>query len=519
MPLLRGCQYKRDKTIRHLTGEHVFTIMSITGISQGGYLLRIQPMQPIPKDILAEFDFMLKQRRLSAFSQADYRKWLRYFLDFRDKYPLPHDKPNQVRQFTEKLRSKNQTAEQRKQAAEAVSLFFALQTEMVASSAKRAVLPDARLCNETLRSGTYPTFGTASKNERDMICEPPASSMPSAPRLRSGKKYDEWRCLRKTDSPEWDGVISKLADEIRTRHYSRRTLKHYADWSRKFQSYLKNKPPEALSSSDVKAYLTHLAVRCKVSSSHQNLAFNALLFLFRHVLKTDFGIHRDIPRAKKSNYIPTVLSRQEIDAVLEHLVHPYKLVALLQYGCGLRISEGCKLRVKDFNFDAGLLTVRGKGEKTRTVPLPQRLVPELQAQIEVVKKLHDEDLAAGFAGVFLDDQLEKKYPRAARELVWQWFFPQESLTFVASTKERRRYHLHDSRFQDALYEAVRKAKLTKRVTSHTFRHSFATHLLRANYDIRTIQTLLGHADVRTTMIYTHCVPSKTIKELKSPLDF
>lgn len=269
----------------------------------------------------------------------------------------------------------------------------------------------------------------------------------------------------------------------------------------------------------MKTYLTYLAVDCKVASSTQNQAFNALLFLYRHVLKKDFGIHKDIPRAKRSNYIPVVLSRPEIDAVLKHLAHPYKLVAQLQYGCGLRINEGVKLRVKDFNFDAGILTVRGKGEKTRTVPIPQRIVPELLAQIEAVKKVHDEDLATGFAGVFLDDQLEKKYPRAAKELVWQWFIPQATLTFVSETKERRRYHLHDSHVQDALYEAVRKAKLTKRVTSHTFRHCFATHLLQAGYDLRTIQTLLGHADIRTTMIYTHCVPSKTIKETKSPLDF
>lgn len=177
------------------------------------------------------------------------------------------------------------------------------------------------------------------------------------------------------------------------------------------------------------------------------------------------------------------------------------------------------LRVQNFNFDAGILTVHGTGNKDRTVPIPQTIVLELSSQLEAVRTRHDEDLAAGFAGVFVDHQLEKKYPRAAKDFIWQWLFPQQSLTFVEDTKERRRDHLHATHVQQALYEAVRRAKLTKRVTCHTFRHSFATHLLQANYDIRTIQGLLGHRDIRTTMIYTHCVPSRTLKEMKSPLDF
>ena len=503
-------------------------------------------MQPIPKDVLAQFDAFLKLRDVPVASHTFYRKWLRYFLDFRAKYPIPDSKAEQVRLFVEKLRSKNQTANQLEQAARAVSLYFESQPRKRDESGNHGntgrkpiplcVSPASTQLSTGLKGEKV--GGSASSNEvhkgvtvggsalvsevKEEFADDPApttSSTSFAPRSKGGKRYDKWRCLRKTESPAWDKVIEDLAAEIKTRHYSRKTLKHYADWSRKFQGYLKHKAPEELSSKEVKAYLTYLAVNCKVSSSTQNQAFNALLFLYRHILKKDFGIHKDIPRAKKSNYIPVVLSRQEIDAVLKHLGHPYKLVAQLQYGCGLRINEGVKLRVKDFNFDAGILTVRGKGEKTRTVPIPQRIVPELQAQLEAVKKLHDEDLATGFAGVFLDDQLEKKYPRAAKELVWQWFIPQESLTFVAETKERRRYHLHDSHVQDALYKAVRKAKLTKRVTSHTFRHSYATHLLQAGYDLRTIQTLLGHADIRTTMIYTHCVPGRPAKEAKSPLDF
>jgi integron integrase len=285
------------------------------------------------------------------------------------------------------------------------------------------------------------------------------------------------------------------------------------------QRFLKNKPPKSLSSEEVKEYLTYLAVQCRVSASTQNQAFNALVFLFRHALKQDFGDYQDVPRAKKSKYIPVVLSRKEIEALLKHLQYPYDLVVKLLYGCGLRLFECLQLRVKDFNFEVGILAVHGKGKKDRTVPLPETIVPELTSQLEVVKNIHDQDLSAGYTGVFLDDRLEKKYPAAAKDLIWQWFFPQKTLTQVSMARELRRYHLHETHVQDALYEAVRWAKLTKRVTSHTFRHSFATHLLQANYDIRTIQTLLGHSDVRTTMIYTHCIPSKTVKEAKSPLDF
>ncbi len=477
-------------------------------------------MKPIPQNILAGFNDLLQQRNVPPMFVADYRKWLLYFLDFRAKHPLPDSPSDQVRLFADKLRSKKQAARQVEQAADAISLFFASRP----GSKSDPSLAAGGAPSETQSGRQFEGKGHADRNsisaktDSRMVCEPPCGFQ-FAPPVRSGRRYDEWRCLRKTEAPAWDAVIEKLAAQIQVRHYSRKTLKHYADWGRKFQNYLKDKDPGELSSQDVKDYLTYLAVNCNVSSSHQNLAFNALLFIYRHVLSKDFGTHKDIPRAKTSNYIPTVLCRKEIDSVLVHLRHPFKLVAQLQYGCGLRISEGCMLRVKDFDFDTGLLTVRGKGKKVRTVPLPKTLLPELHAQLENVKKLHDEDLKAGFSGVFFDDQLEKKYPRAAKELIWQWFLPQESLTFVAQTKESRRYHVHDSRMQEAFGEAVRKAKLTKRVTSHTFRHTYATHMLQAGYDLRTIQVLLGHADIRTTMIYLHCIPSKPGKEVKSPLDF
>jgi integron integrase len=318
----------------------------------------------------------------------------------------------------------------------------------------------------------------------------------------------------------WETVTQRLTEEIKTRHYSAKTLQAYTRWAAQFRSFTGAKTPAAVSAAEVKAYLTYLAVKCKVSASTQNQAFNALLFLFRHVLQKEFGDHRDIPRARRTKYIPVVLSRQEVDAVLKQLSPPYDLVVKLLYGCGLRLFECLKLRVQDFNFDAGILTIHdGKGRKGRTVPLPQSILPALQVQLEQVKTLHEQDLAAGYAGVFLEGLLEKKYPSAPKDLVWQWFFPAKTLTLVPPRGEYRRYHLHESHGQKALRVAVRQAKLLKRVSAHTFRHSFASHLLQANYDIRTIQELLGHSDVRTTMIYTHTIQSRTVKEAKSPLDF
>lgn len=482
-------------------------------------------MKPIPSDILEQFEAVLNRKAVPAARHADYKKWLMYYLDFRGKYPLPESRSEHVRLFIEKLKKKNQSPEQQKQAAHALSLFFETQPRSKHISAgegrqDRNGFPPTDRANDRQEAAYRQTIEGLPVQAADIKKAPSNPSIPPFISPLSGKsRFNDWRCLKKTDSPEWDKLINDLASEIKTRHYSRKTLKAYADWCRHYQSYLQNKFPEELSASDVRAYLTYLAVHCKVSASTQNQAFNALLFLYRHILKRDFGEHQDIPRAKKSRYIPVVLSRREIDSVLKHLEYPYDLAVKLLYGCGLRLFECVNLRIKNFNFEDGILTVHGKGSKDRTVPIPQTIMPELAAQLKTVEKLHDEDLSAGYSGVFLDNLLERKYPSAAKEFIWQWFFPQQTLTYISATKESRRYHLHESHVQEALYEAVRRAKLTKRITSHTFRHSFATHLLQANYDIRTIQTLLGHSDVRTTMIYTHCVPSRTLKEAKSPLDF
>lgn len=460
----------------------------------------------VPYSVMNDYVALLGVREIPPAHVEHYKKWLRYFYDFSANYLDTDDKSEKVKLFLEKLRSKNQTPTQCQQAAHAVSLYFEMQS-LERQLEKPADEPRSEQQQIAVLDSAPQVF-----NEP---FAPPAPIPAFTPRQ---SQYFVAGYQEKSSSPEWDELISKLADEIKVRHYSRKTLKTYAHWSRQFQRFLKNKSPQELSTSDVKEYLTYLAVKCKVAATTQNQAFNSLLFLFRHALKREFGVLKDVPRAKKSLYIPMVLSMSEIDAILKQLYYPYNLFVKVLFGCGLRLFEGLQIRVSDFNFEAGKLLVHGKGKKDRTVPIPESITPELKAQIEKVSKLHEQDLEAGYDGVFLDDEIEKKYPKAPKEFMYQWVFPQQSLTVMEETGQRRRYHLHESQLQGALYHAVRKAKITKKVTAHTFRHSFATHLLQANYDIRTIQTLLGHSSLKTTMIYTHCVPVRTTKEARSPLD-
>ncbi|WP_232366995.1 integron integrase [Desulfocicer vacuolatum] len=318
---------------------------------------------------------------------------------------------------------------------------------------------------------------------------------------------------------QWHEVYKKLGAEIKIRHYSPKTHKAYSIWTRKFQHFMKNKAPDLLTVEDVKAFLTSLAVESKVSASSQNQAFNALLFFFRHCLGREFGKVDGVVRAKRKPYIPVVLSRQEVDLIIGKLRYPYDLVVKFLYGCGLRLGECMNIRINNFNLDAGVLTIHdGKGKKDRTLPLPEVILPEIHRQFDAVRLLHRQDLDQGIAGAFMFDSIEKKYKNAGREFHWQWFFPAKDLTWVPDAGEYRRAHLHDRHVQKAIKSVVQRAQLTKRATAHTFRHSFASHLLQANYDIRTIQELLGHSDIRTTMIYTHTVKSRTIKKTKSPLD-
>jgi integron integrase len=271
---------------------------------------------------------------------------------------------------------------------------------------------------------------------------------------------------------------AKLQDEILLRHYSPKTLQAYAGWLRKFRGFVANTAPTELTSAKAKRFLADLAVRRQVSAAAQNQAFDALLFLFRHVFGKELGDLSDTPRAKRRKSIPTVLSRQEVDLLLAGLQEPYALLAMLMYGCGLRRSEAANLRIHHFNVDTGMLSVQfGTGGTSRTVPLPKQSHGAIMRQFEKVRELHHEDMTKGYDGVFLPASFDKKAKSAARELVWQWCFPAPRLTRVVATREVRRYHGHETDIQRAIKAAARKAGIPKRVSPHTLRHTFATHLL------------------------------------------
>jgi integron integrase len=498
-------------------------------------------------------------------------KWLRYYLDFCQKYRKPEAEEGTLASFLDKLREKKQTKAQQEQASQAITLYYELiqargggnevrSSQEVASPAKAPGPPASETVSTVESPDASPqSAATGSKaasisrspglpREDHTEPNPPAAShsrevrsparalrttsqVPDPSELSSARpahkapaeathfRISTARAASTSTGISWKDEYTRLSDAIQVRHYSNKTLKSYTQWARHFQTFTRSQDPKLLSADQVKAFLTHLAVARKVSASTQNQAFNALLFFYRHILNKEFGKVEGVVRAKRRPYIPVVLSREEIDEILKQLEAPYALVVKLLYGCGLRLFECLGLRVQCLNFNAGILTVHdGKGQKDRTVPLPQTLVPELRAHLEGLKALHQRDLDRKYAGVFLVNALEKKYPKATKEFIWQWLFPAIHLTFVPAEGKYRRYHLHETQVQKAIKEAVEKARICKRASAHTFRHSFASHLLQANYDIHTIQELLGHSDVRTTMIYTHTVKSVTIKEAKSPLD-
>jgi integron integrase len=319
-------------------------------------------------------------------------------------------------------------------------------------------------------------------------------------------------------APPLPRVLERVRNLLRTRHFSRRTEHAYIAWIRRFVVFHGKRHPERLGAPEVTSYLSHLASSRQVSASTQNQAFSALVFLYRDVLGRELAGLDTVPRARLPRRLPVVLSREELAAVLGRMHGTPRLMCALMYGAGLRLLECCRLRVKDVDFSRHELLVRdGKGRRDRVTVLPTRLVPPLRAHLERVQRQHRADLEGNAGLVALPGALARKYPNANHEWPWQWVFPASRIYTDAATGERRRHHLHETVLQREFAAAVRAAQLTKRATCHTLRHSFATHLLESGSDIRTIQELLGHADVSTTMVYTH-VLNRGGRGVRSPLD-
>jgi integron integrase len=312
--------------------------------------------------------------------------------------------------------------------------------------------------------------------------------------------------------------LDQVRDQLRYRHYALRTEETYLHWIRRFILFHGKKHPNQMGASHIRQFLTHLAVAGEVAAATQNQALNALVFVYRHVLQRDPGQFQDFERAKASKRLPIVLTTDEVDRLLRELSPPFHLVGLLLYGAGLRLMESLRLRVKDVDFTHRQLLIRdGKGGKDRVTILPDAAFPLLQDQLEKARLLHQTDLQQGHGSVWLPHALARKYPTAPKAWAWQYIFPASSLSVDPRSGEVRRHHLHETLVQRAVKEAVAKAKLYKPASCHTLRHSFATHLLESGYDIRTVQELLGHSDVSTTMIYTH-VLNRPGLAVRSPAD-
>jgi integron integrase len=313
-------------------------------------------------------------------------------------------------------------------------------------------------------------------------------------------------------------LLDRARDLIRVKHYSIRTEQTYLHWMKEFILFHNKRHPAEMGAPELEAYLTHLAVERHVAPSTQNVAMQSILFLYREVLGVELtGVNA--LRAKKDKRLPVVLTKAEVHLVLEQIKNPaFRLQAKLLYGTGMRLLECLRLRVKDLDFGQNHIVIRDtKGNEDRVTLLPEQLKPILQEHVRHVKALHESDLQAGYGAVYLPYALERKYPNASKEWGWQYLFPASKLSVDPRSGVTRRHHADDSNLQRAVRTAVKASGVAKPATPHTFRHCFATHLLEAGYDIRTVQELLGHKDVKTTMIYTH-VLNKGPLGVRSPLD-
>jgi len=315
----------------------------------------------------------------------------------------------------------------------------------------------------------------------------------------------------------------KLLDQVRTtlllRHVSQNTVKAYVYWIRRYVLFHQKRHPSLMAEQEIRTFLSSLVKDHDVSASTQNQALNALVFLYRYVLKKNLGSFGKVLRAQRPKRLPIVLSTKEVKGLLSRLREPYHLIASLLYGSGLRLIECIRLRVKDIDFDRSMILVRnGKGEKDRVTMLPSSIIPALQVHLNRVRTIHASDLDDGFGSVWLPHALALKYPSASQEWMWQYVFPASGRSREPDTGKIRRHHLDPTAVQRSVKSALLCAGVHKPASCHSLRHSFATHLMENGVGIRTLQELLGHKDLRTTMVYTH-VMDKGVNRIKSPLDY
>jgi len=434
-----------------------------------------------------DFKGCLEENRVRPDHSDFYVKWAQTFVDFRPGKKLRDRSAEDIRSFLENLRNGPRIEEwQVKQAEHSLKILY-----------------------ERFLPGYVPVHVPAS---------PPSEPVAEKKQGTESNRFRD-RVIPGEVDRLFSPLLQALKTEIRGRHYSIRTETAYLDWVRRFIAFHGYGDPKGMEGTvEVKEYLDFLAVEREVAASTQNQALNALVFFFNNALKKPFGEMETFVRAKRPQRLPEVMTREEVQALLAQMEGIAALMAGLMYGGGLRLMECLRLRVKDIDFARHQILVRdGKGQKDRVTMLPERFYEALKSHLEQVKSVYEQDRAQGSAEVFIWPALARKYPNAGKEWIWQYVFPAKSLSVDPRSGKVRRHHIHESVVQKAVKNAASRSGVNRKVSCHTLRHSFATHLLEAGYDIRTVQELLGHADVSTTMIYTH-VLNRPGLSVKSPAD-
>jgi len=433
------------------------------------------------------FKACLEESRIPPDRSPYYVRWAKEFVDFLPEKRLKARSAEDIRAFLASLSQREEIADWRVRQAE-----YALRI-------------------------LYEAFLPAYSPGRHATAEPSSKTPSDNKGSKAGGFRD--RVLPGEVERKFPAAVERFRTELRTRHYSYRTETSYLEWIRRFIAFHDYADPERIDSAvAVKEYLEYLALKREVSASTQNQALNALVFFYGQVLKIDIGELGEFARAKRPQRLPEVLTRSEVESLISRMDGVPGLMAGLMYGGGLRLMECVRLRVKDVDFERNQIMVRdGKGQKDRITMLPERFAAPLKEHLGRVRAIYEQDRAEGRADVYLWPAFARKYPNAGKEWIWQYVFPAKSLAVDPRSGKARRHHLHENVVQKAVKKAAAEAGITKQVGCHTLRHSFATHLLEAHYDIRTVQELLGHANVATTMIYTH-VLNRPGLSVKSPAD-